>query len=62
MESVNRGVFGSMTELKKKPAHLAVFIQYILSSRHDPAPLVKCDSVLRYNIFCFGCMFAFVMF
>jgi len=43
MESVNRGVFGSITELKKKPAHLAVFIQYILSSRHDPAPLVRCD-------------------
>jgi len=41
MESVNRGVFGSMAELKKKPAHLAVFIQYILFSRHDPAPLVK---------------------
>ena len=39
-ELVNRDVFGSMTELKKKPAHLAIFIQYILSSQHDPAPLV----------------------
>jgi len=41
MESVNRAVFGSMSELKKRLAHLAVFIQYILSSQHDPAPLVK---------------------
>jgi len=40
MEALNNRVFSSMAELRKKPAHLAVFIQYILSSRRDPSPLV----------------------
>ena len=53
MEAVNHRVFSSMAELRKKPAHLAVFIQYILSSRCDPSPLVcycVCECVLIITV------------
>jgi len=47
VELVNRREFGNVAELKKKPAHLAVFVQYVLSSQHDPAPLVICICCCR---------------
>uniref|UniRef100_A0A8C4PW49 Rho guanine nucleotide exchange factor 11 n=1 Tax=Eptatretus burgeri TaxID=7764 RepID=A0A8C4PW49_EPTBU len=35
----NEGVFSRLEKLKEKPAHMAVFLQYVVS-QHDPAPLL----------------------
>uniref|UniRef100_UPI00358E482C rho guanine nucleotide exchange factor 11-like n=1 Tax=Myxine glutinosa TaxID=7769 RepID=UPI00358E482C len=45
----NEGVFSRLDKLKEKPAHMAVFLQYVVS-QHDPSPLLfflSADSYLQ---------------
>lgn len=42
------GPFDSLEELEKKPAHLAVFLHYLISNS-DPSSMVSLDWVVLYH-------------